>query len=382
MEPLNHTLANFFSQSDNALANGYYDQALQHLKEALTYTRNTNDKLGEAAVTRKLGKLYVQKQDLNEACRYYTRTRYLLNQIAGNEYAVADLYSIIGDIFRKQNNLPKAESNYRDALRRFEQAGATRDKFRLERKLARVLGEQQRKEEASAYYKGVLKFFEKEEDYKKMAALFNDLGNLYTEEEELAQAFAYYKQAYDQLEKIQDKDKDKNIEYNKIKAKTLYNMGIMYFRHQKNLAQAENYLSRARDVYRTTRLNKAFYMQEVKTLFQLGDIGERDEDWESAIGYYKEAWIKIKRDRSSMAEGEKQEFNGLVLLHLGRCYRKLNNISEALPYLVEAQMIFREIGSSQYEHVEEQIGKIRHELGSVSFASALTLAKQEVNKRR
>lgn len=307
-----------FEEGFRQSRNQKYPRAIKTLEAALAVYQQLGDKAGIARTFYELGGVYNRQQDEQQALKYYQQALPLYKEI-GDDYNEKASLNAIGKIYNQQGINLAFKGQYRQALEKYQQVVD----------IAKKLGQQETK----------LRTF------NQMAMAYSSLG-------EYKLALDYYHKALP-------------IRY-EILGHWLgieFNIGRIY----EVLGQYELAVKSYNDALKTARRPTLIANNgdsigdlkgEVNALNAIGNIHYKQEKYDLALDYYRQALKVIKKVEDKEAQNllEATTFNSIGLV-----YFKQDKYQLALDFLQPALTTYQQFG---FRHAE---GVILHNIGKVYF---------------
>lgn len=221
---------------------GKYPESSGFYNKALALSRQTQDRLNEAASLRKLALWHMDKEDYNTALDLLTKSSNINLDRQNNRehrYNLACDYFNLGLLFVNKNDLPTAREFYRKSLRIF---GAMRLKNELSDyyfNLGEICLFDKEYEKALSYYQKGLKIDQYYGDLPAIASGYNMLGELYLEIKNPEKAEDFLNQSAAIC---------KQINLHPVLASVYRDLGLLH-KLKGNKDKAREYLSLACDIY-------------------------------------------------------------------------------------------------------------------------------------
>jgi tetratricopeptide (TPR) repeat protein len=307
---------------------GEFCLANWRLDEAVEYFRRYEAEGGSSwRVFWGLGQAYHKLGKWERAESFYKQAL-IKTQEAGEQWGEGAILNDLGNVYADQGRWEEAIANYEKALEIFRTLGDRHGEAQTLTNLGIVYRLQGRWEEAIANYEKALETFRELGDRYGEAQRLNNLGNVYADQGRWEEAIACYEEALEIFRTLGDRHGE---------GQTLMNLGIVYAqqgRWEEAIACYEESLRIKREL--------GDRHGEAQTLTNLGNVYRLQGRWEEAIANYEKA-LEIFR-----ALGDRHG-EALALMNLGNVYQLQGRWEEAIANYEKALEIFRTLGDRQGE---------------------------------
>jgi adenylate cyclase len=250
------------------------EKAISVAIEAKVLAEKIAFRQGQAYALKSIGQIYKKQAKYLEALDYYRQSIKIFEEIKDN-IGVSNLYNNIGNVYYDQSDDVKALENYLQSLKFAELSG---DHLRMLSALNNIGGVYTNKpatyDKALQYYLKALPLCEEIGKKEELGAICANIGFIYAEKKDVDQAMIYFNKA---LQTYGNSESSLNV-YNYIG--NLYNgenkFDLALKNHSQALALSENFKDK---------------ISIVKSLIGLGNVYEKNGDYQNAIIYYKKAEI-------------------------------------------------------------------------------------------
>lgn len=298
-------------------SNANFDQAFEHLQQALAAFKTLGNQLQTAITFNTIAQSYYYRSNYRKALNYfekYWHTAKTMNNQSHIGSALAGIglaYSDLGE--------------YEKSLKHFEQSVQVYKKLNKKGKIANcfnnmgtIYDDQGNHPQASEYYNKALSLYKTTGNHLGASRVLNNLGIIYKNRGDYEKALGYYKQA---LQVNRDLGKDKNV------SAILNNIGSIYFR-QKKIKEALKYH------YQSLELNKktGHKRQTALSLNNIGNVQLKIKNYTLALRYYQQALTII-------LETENQVGLSSIYTSLGNVYFYQGVYHKALHYALKSKEI-------------------------------------------
>jgi tetratricopeptide (TPR) repeat protein len=192
-----------------------WDEALEFfetlLKEELV-DKLEGDVVGEAGV------VYYAKGEWERAIKYYERSL-AINEMVGNEYGMAVIFSNLGSVYRARRKWEQAIEYYERSLTIKEKEGDEHGMAPTLNNLGSVYYAKGEWELATKYYKRSLAITQKIGDERMMAFSYNNIAMLYQDQSRLEEAVPLFEKSLEIFERIGDEPHADHVRGNLEKAR-------------------------------------------------------------------------------------------------------------------------------------------------------------------
>ncbi len=171
-----------------------FDTAHILLFKSLRYYTNINDKKYIAKCLVDIGNVFLVKNQLDSALKYYNKAL-PINKEINNKKGIATNLGNIGLIYKRQDRFPEALNNYNKALKIYQEEGNLRDEASLINKIGIINIRLGKLDEALKYNKQALKLSREINDKLGEAMYLNNLGVIYSKCNKNDSALLYYKKS-------------------------------------------------------------------------------------------------------------------------------------------------------------------------------------------
>jgi len=307
---------------------GEFCLANWRLDEAVEYFRRYEAEGGSSwRVFWGLGQAYHKLGKWERAESFYKQAL-IKTQEAGEQWGEGAILNDLGNVYADQGRWEEAIANYEKALEIFRTLGDRHGEGTTLTNLGIVYRLQGRWEEAIANYEKALETFRELGDRYGEAQRLNNLGNVYADQGRWEEAIACYEEALEIFRTLGDRHGE---------GQTLMNLGIVYAqqgRWEEAIACYEESLRIKREL--------GDRHGEAQTLTNLGNVYRLQGRWEEAIANYEKA-LEIFR-----ALGDRHG-EGQTLTNLGNVYAQQGRWEEAIANYEKALEICRALGDRHGE---------------------------------
>lgn len=332
---------------------GQKKTALRYLTQALEIREETEDREGEGWTLDILGEIYDDLGQMEYAINYSERALRLREEI-GDRRGIGRTLITLAHVYDNLGQMQQAHTYLEQALLIWKEVKDRTGEALTLTRLGLLYTGMGKKDEALKFFEQALSIEREIGDRGGEARTLNHLGNLHSAAGEKEQAVLLLEQALGISRDVGDYWWEGRI---------LANLGIAYYEQQQR-DRALDYLEKGLAI----SINSDDQRGEAWAKYNLGrvyvDLGEK----EKSLIYFEEAWRLHKKMGSRRREGR-------IMYTTGQLYFKWQRYDAALASLVLARDIYREIGSPEVFKSDEQIGKLREEVGEEGFS--LLLAKVE-----
>ena len=252
---------------------------------------------------------------LDEAVEYFRR----YEAEGGSSWRV---FRGLGQAYHKLGKWERAESFYKQALIKTQEAGEQWGEGAILNDLGNVYADQGRWEEAIACYEESLRIKRELGDRHGEAQTLGNLGNVYAQQGRWEEAIVCYEKALEICRTLGDRHGE---------AQTLMGLGNVYQLQGRWEEAIANY-EKALEIFRELGDRHS----EGKTLSNIGNVYQLQGRWEEAIACYEKA-LEILRELGDR-HGE-----GKTLTNLGNVYAQQGELEKALETATQALRIFEEL---------------------------------------
>ena len=187
-----------------------YSKALEYFNKAIWVQKKISDNTVAVTITN-VGRIYLDKNDDEQALRSFTEAEGLFLKNNDNIRGLAELYSDMGNYYKKKGSLAYAEAYYRKALKIFESAGEKYGASTAWGALGALYALQQKNTEAIEYLERSSALAETiatpdqvKESEKALSDIYEKMGNA-------AQALKHYKKYTAAKESINNSENIKSM---------------------------------------------------------------------------------------------------------------------------------------------------------------------------
>ena len=213
---------------------GELDKALRSMKEA---ERLATDKRDLAIIYNRLGLIYDNKGDLDNALFYYNKDLGLSKEL-GDKRGEAAALNNIATIYEKKRMLDKALEYYEQSLRlQYDE----KEKARTYNNIALVYYKKGEYPKAVEYLKKAIEIGERAGDYHGVAQRMLNLGNTYRKMKDFDSASNFLNEGLKRIQKVGDK----------LWEATAYKYLGWLYRDMGNTRLAKDYLTRAYNLFKS-----------------------------------------------------------------------------------------------------------------------------------
>ncbi len=145
-------------------------------------------------------KIYTQQKDYQNALKTYKSSLQLAQKLNDTE-AQAYIYNNVGDIFNKQNNLPKALRCYQESINSTDDIGL---KSKSHHKLGNLYNELNKFDPSMEHYFESLAFKGELEDIKNQSKILENIGEMHAKKYSSREAISYFKLGVDLAKETKD----------------------------------------------------------------------------------------------------------------------------------------------------------------------------------
>jgi len=307
---------------------GEFCLANWRLDEAVEYFRRYEAEGGSSwRVFRGLGQAYHKLGKWERAESFYKQAL-IKTQEAGEQWGEGAILNDLGNVYADQGRWEEAIACYEESLRIKRELGDRHGEAQTLGNLGNVYAQQGRWEEAIANYEKALEILRKLGDRHGEAQTLNNLGNVYADQGRWEEAIACYEESLRIKRELGDRHGE---------GQTLTNLGNVYA-DQGRWEEAIACYEKALETFRALGDRHG----EALALMNLGNVYRLQGRWEEAIANYEKA-LEIFRALGDR-HGEAQ-----TLGNLGIVYRLQGRWEEAIACYEKALEIFRELGDRQGE---------------------------------
>jgi len=307
---------------------GEFCLANWRLDEAVEYFRRYEAEGGSSwRVFWGLGQAYHKLGKWERAESFYKQAL-IKTQEAGEQWGEGAILNDLGNVYADQGRWEEAIANYEKALEIFHELGDRQGEAKTLNNLGLVYADQGRWEEAIANYEKALEIFRTLGDRHGEGTTLTNLGLVYRLQGRWEEAIANYEKALETFRELGDRYGE---------AQRLNNLGNVYA-DQGRWEEAIACYEEALEIFRTLGDRHG----EGQTLMNLGIVYAQQGRWEEAIACYEES-LRIKRELGDR-HGE-----ALALMNLGNVYAQQGRWEEAIANYEESLRIKRTLGDRHGE---------------------------------
>ncbi|MGB7375039.1 MAG: tetratricopeptide repeat protein, partial [Rivularia sp. (in: cyanobacteria)] len=306
---------------------GDKQQALKFYNQALTLSREVEDKSGEATTLNNIGGVYDLLGDKQQALKLYKQSLLLRRKVEDKSGEAGSLNDI-GSVYQELGDIPQALKYYNQALLLSREVGDKTQQATTLNNIGYAYSDLGDKQQALKYYNQALFLSREVGDKTQQSTTLNNIGTVYSDLGDKQRALNFFNQAL---------LLSREVEYKFVEAKALNNIGAVY----DNLGEKQQALK---------FYNQALPLEqkigdksgEAITLNNIGFVYFNLRNNEEALKHYNQS-LPLAQEVGDK-DGE-----ATTLTNIGKVYNLLGDNQRALKFHNQALPLAREIGYKQRE---------------------------------
>lgn len=182
------------NESNKLLGDSSPSTALEKVQKALEISYKIDSDRGEAFCFQTLGTIQYQKQNYNEAIRYYLKANELFLSI-GDQAAYYKTVRYLGQSYEASKQYSKAIDTYKTFLRLAQAKRNTNDELWAKSALGRTYFNNKKYEQSNTYYQQLLIAYRSQSDDGKVSETYDFIGKCYAGMKDTVNALKYFELA-------------------------------------------------------------------------------------------------------------------------------------------------------------------------------------------
>jgi PAS domain S-box-containing protein len=284
---------------------GYYNQALEHYRQALFYSDKLDDPQRKALALINISGSYKNLGRYDLAVNYLFQARKIAEQLNTPNLHI-QLILNFGQIYELIGDYQRSLDYYTQALQTLKNSGDQLGVAEVYRNLGNVYNDMNIIEKARNYQEMALGIFQNLNDIPGTCITLIELGKLYNTLGDVDQALANYIQALNDAEKLQNND---------LASRALTGIGQVYAEHDRDKEAREAFMKSL--TYAVNGNNKSLIE---KNYFELSKLWEKNGDFNKSLNFYKK-YTAVKdsmlnkevKDKILTSELEEKEIENQLL---------------------------------------------------------------------
>jgi tetratricopeptide (TPR) repeat protein len=339
---------------------GEVTKAIEFYQQALNFSREIGDRIGEGGTLGNLGSAYYAQGQYEQAIAHHQQYLTIAREI-GNRQGEGIALGCLGNVYYAQGQYEQAIAHHQQYLTIAGEIGDRQGKGIALGNLGSAYSSLGQYEQAIAHHQQRLTIAREIGDKQGEGAALGNLGNVYYAQGQYEQAIAQHQQRLTIAREIGDRQGE---------GAALGNLGNVYYaqgQYEQAIAHYQQHLTIATEI--------GDRQSEGNALGNLGLAYSSREQCEQAIAHYQQH-LTIAREIGDR-QGE-----GIALVNWGATQIKLEQYPEALENSLAALGIFREIGDRANEaEALKNLAELHQKLGEGAVAreyceQALALATE------
>ncbi|MFW5946594.1 MAG: tetratricopeptide repeat protein [Candidatus Natronoplasma sp.] len=332
MDLLKRTGKLYFDMSEWETSRIVYEELKNKAKEA-------GDKNMRALAMRRLGHVYRQMENYEEAEDYFRSSLEIAEDMVEEKEGISECYRGLGYIRWREGKLEESQEHYEKAIQKAKEEGNNKELALNYVDIGNVFAWRGEHEKAMQHYKKGLPILEEREVYDKLAKVHNNMGDQHLEKGGYDKAIEEFEKCIDYAQQIGNQQFIAWGSFNA--AEALAKKG--------DTERALEHLKVAKD--KIEKLDEKIGLAGLKRV--KGMIKRSEGDLDGAIKLYKETEEVMKGFNVPFTEAREK-------VELGKAYKERGDYDEARKSLLEAKKNYEKVGAGK-RYIEE-IEEIMEEL--------------------
>jgi tetratricopeptide (TPR) repeat protein len=328
---------------------GEYQQALKYYQQSLNIDEKIGYRASVASSLHNIGMLHQMQGEYSQALEYYQQSLEIKEE-TGDRPGVASSLHNIGMLYQMQGGYSQALEYYQQSLENKEEIGDRPGVAYSLHQIGTVCQAYGEYRQALEYYQRSLKILEGIGDQAGLAASLHEIGMLHYLQGKYLDAYGYYLRAM----KINVKSGDRAGE-----AKNLHNIGMLY-QMQGGYSQALEYYQQSLEIQEEIGDQSGV----ANSMHQIGMLYQDQTEYDQAREYYQQS-LKTRE-----AIGDRQGI-AYSLGQLGLLHEQMGQLEQAISVLIQAFIMFSEMGMSQAEQAQHALSRLHSKIGEAAFLTAV-----------
>ena len=358
---------------------GYYNQALEHYRQALFYSDKLDNPQKKANALINIAGSYKNLGRYDLAVNYLFQARKIAEEQNSSNLHIKLILNL-GQIYELIGDYQRSLDYYTQALQILKNSGDQKGVAEVYRNLGNVYSDMKIVEKARKYQEMALGIFQNLDDVAGTCITLIELGRIYNENGEVDKALANYIQALNDAENLQNND---------LASRALTGLGQVYAEHDRN-KEAQDAFMRSL-TYAINGNNKSLIEENY---LELSKLWEKNGDFQKSLELYKK-YTAVKdsmlnkevKDKILTSELEEKEIENQLLrkdneiqrLRIDRQHSKRTTYFIILFFVLLTLIILIILIRQKSQH-NKKLQQLNNSLESTVHERTIEL-QQEINDR-